>query len=79
MQDISTPKKEYEIPLNKGDMCEMFRVSIGTIERHMSIGALKYSKIGKQVRFFDSHIQDYLRWMNEAGEAAQNQMAANAS
>ena len=76
---ISTLKKEYEIPLTKADLCAMFRVSIGTIDRHMISGKLKFSKVGHQVRFFDSHIQDYLNTCQEDGRVAQTQMAANSN
>lgn len=45
--------------LNKKDLCEELGVSIGKVELMMKDG-LKYSKFGRNVRFRDSDVEEYM-------------------
>lgn len=72
--------KEYELPLTKKNVAEIFGVSVMTIDREMWAGRLGYVKIGKgSIRFYDHHIQDYLKSCEVIKSSSENQMAANAS
>lgn len=74
-----TTKKEYELPMTKPELAEMFKVSERTINREMSAGNIGFVMIAGRARFLDHHIQEYIR-LNEKGNASsENQMAANAS
>jgi excisionase family DNA binding protein len=74
-----TAKKEYELPMTKSELAEMFKVSERTINREMSNGKIGFVMIAGRARFMDHHIQEYIR-SNETGYiSSENQMAANAS
>lgn len=45
--------------LNKRDLCKELGVSIGKVELMMKDG-LKYSKFGRNVRFRESDVEEYI-------------------
>lgn len=74
-----TAKKEYELPMTKPELAELFKVSERTINREMSTGKLGFVMIAGRARFLDHHIQDYIRSNEKGNASSENQMAANAS
>lgn len=75
----ATTKKEYELPMTKPELADMLKVSERTINREMSSGKLSFVLIAGRARFWDHHIQEYIRSNEKGCFSSENQMAANAS
>lgn len=71
--------KEYEIPLTRDELAEIFRVSVRTIDRNVKQGLLQCTKLGNgTLRFYDYQIQAFLDKVNlNSDEHEKTQMAAN--
>lgn len=45
----------------KKDLCEIFQISLGTVNNWMKTGKIKYLKIGNSVRFLNEEVER-LKW-----------------
>ena len=41
----------------KKDLCEIFQISLGTVNNWMKTGKIKYLKIGNSVRFLNEEVE----------------------
>ena len=42
---------------SKKDLCEIFQISLGTVNNWMKTGKIKYLKIGNSVRFLNEEVE----------------------